>query len=79
MPLPRPASPDLHGTGFFAGEGASLTIRAAGTSAIFGESEESGPPPAATERAQTAFESMGLILLGLMALLAAWILIRGRL
>ncbi|WP_445501955.1 hypothetical protein [Microvirga sp. G4-2] len=42
------------------------------------EGTEISPPPAATERAETVFETMGLILVLLIVLAAAWILIRNR-
>jgi hypothetical protein len=42
------------------------------------EGGDVGLPPAAEQRAQTAFETAGIILILLIALAGAWILIRRR-
>ncbi|KLK94026.1 hypothetical protein AA309_06095 [Microvirga vignae] len=54
-------------------------IRVLGQRPALAEGAEMGPPPAATERAETVFETMGLILVLLIVLAAVWILIRKRL
>jgi hypothetical protein len=43
------------------------------------EGTESGPPPAAIERAQTVFETTGMVLVILIVVSAVWILVRNRL
>ena len=53
-------------------------IKMLGQSPVLGEGKEISPPPAATERAETVFETMGLILVLLIVLATAWILIRNR-
>jgi len=40
---------------------------------------ETGPPPAAANRAETVFETTGMVLVLLIVVSAAWILIRRRL
>ncbi len=69
-----------HGRALLAPGGSGPVIRVLGRPPIIeGEDGEPGPPPAAEERAQRAFEGMGTILLLLIVLTAAWILIRRRL
>lgn len=53
-------------------------IKVLGQRPALDEGTEISPPPAATERAETVFETMGLILVLLIVLAAAWILIRNR-
>ena len=54
-------------------------IKALGQRPGLDEGAELGPPPAATNRAETAFEAMGIFLVLLIGCAAAWILIRQRL
>ncbi|WP_243369344.1 hypothetical protein [Microvirga solisilvae] len=54
-------------------------LRAMGERSPFGEEAETRPTPAATDRAETVFETTGIVLILLIALAAAWILIRQRL
>ena len=54
-------------------------LKALGQRPALDEGAETGPPPAALGRAQTVFEVTGIALLLLIALAAAWILIRKRL
>lgn len=54
-------------------------IKVLGQRPALDEGTEIAPPPAATERAETVFETMGLILVLLIVLAAAWILIRKQL
>ncbi|PVE24993.1 hypothetical protein DC522_07170 [Microvirga sp. KLBC 81] len=54
-------------------------IKVLGQRPALAEGTEIGPPPAATERAEMVFETMGLVLVLLIVLAAVWILIRKRL
>jgi len=45
---------------------------------ILDESADIGPPPAAEQRAQTVFETTGIVLVLGIVLAAAWILFRRR-
>jgi hypothetical protein len=58
-------------------EGSDLVVQAAGS--LPGIPDEAGPSPAAANRAETLFESMGMGLMLLILLSAIWILIRKRL
>ncbi|QFU14855.1 hypothetical protein [Microvirga thermotolerans] len=51
---------------------------AAGSRSVLDRAGDAPPPPAAAERAQTAFEAVGLFLLVLIGLAAVWIMVRGR-
>jgi hypothetical protein len=54
-------------------------LKAAGERPILEEGTETGPPAAATDRAEAIFETMGIALVLLIVLAAAWILIRKQL
>jgi hypothetical protein len=54
-------------------------LKAAGERPILEEGTETGPPAAATHRAEAIFETMGIALVLLIVLAAAWILIRKQL
>ncbi|WP_414472447.1 hypothetical protein [Microvirga sp. M2] len=53
-------------------------LNALGRRPILDQGADLGPPPAAEQRAETVFETTGIILVLLIVLGAAWILIRGR-
>jgi len=63
------------------GEGsAGLSVpKALGRQPPLEEGAETRPPPAAVSRAETVFETTGLILVLLIVLAALWILVRKRL
>ncbi|MEZ0172559.1 hypothetical protein [Microvirga sp. TS319] len=53
-------------------------FKALGRRPILDQGADLGPPPAAEQRAETVFETTGIILVLLIVLGAAWILIRRR-
>ncbi len=53
-------------------------LKAAGERPVLDEGTETGPPAAATERAETAFEFIGITLILVIVIAAAWIMIRHR-
>jgi hypothetical protein len=54
-------------------------LKALGRRPDLDEGTDMGLPPAAEQRAQTVFETVGIILVLLIALASVWILIRRRL
>jgi len=53
-------------------------LKTAGSQPILDEGQETGPPPATAERAETVFEVTGIALILAIVLSAVLILIRGR-
>lgn len=63
----------------FRQDACGTVIEVAGVRPVWEEpGGESGPPPAASARAEAVFEAIGTFLMALIVLTAIWILIRSR-